>query len=182
MHFIAPPPARHRRGQFQAFCLVLALTGLVTSRPAAAAPASWAVDADGLWITPTNWSTNPALPGPADDVAISVPGDRLITLSGGGTQVINTLVSDERLTIGGTNTALQIGTTLKLNNTLTLTEGATLRGPSVTTTDGGSIVFASGVLDGVSMGTGTSLDLQTINGATMVAYNGLTLNGTMNLG
>jgi hypothetical protein len=78
---------------FRVFCCC---TLLMLGSAARAATVSWLPDADGLWITATNWSSNPALPGAGDDVTINVAGDRLITLSGGSSQTINSLVSNER--------------------------------------------------------------------------------------
>src|SRR3954447_19520474 len=92
---------------------------LMVSFHARAATVTWVPDADGAWITATNWSSNPALPGAADDVTINVAGDRLITLTGGSTQTIKSLLSSERFALN--NATLVIGTSAQFNNTLTIT-------------------------------------------------------------
>src|SRR5258706_11265738 len=113
-----------------------ALCGVFFGSTALAASVSWVPDADGLWITATNWSSSPLLPGAGDDVTISLAGDRLITLSGGSTQTIKSLTSNERMLVSGSGTTLVVGTTAQLNNTLTLA-GATLRGGAYTMSGGG---------------------------------------------
>jgi hypothetical protein len=51
------------------------------------APISWTPDADGFWDVAANWSSNPLLPGAADDVTIDVGGAvvRVITHRTGST-------------------------------------------------------------------------------------------------
>src|SRR3954447_15932383 len=92
---------------------------LTVSFQAPAATVTWVPDADGAWITATNWSSTLALPGVADDVTINVAGDRLITLTGGSTQTIKSLLSSERFALN--NATLVIGTSAQFNNTLTIT-------------------------------------------------------------
>ncbi|MDB5319981.1 MAG: tandem-95 repeat protein, partial [Phycisphaerales bacterium] len=154
-----------------------ALGVLSVASIARAASVSWVPDADGAWITPTNWSSNPALPGAADDVAISLAGDRLITLSGGSTQTIKSLNSNERLLLSGST--LVVGTTAQLTNTLTLS-GATLRGGAYTMSGGGSIIVQSGTFDGLTVN--GPIDVTTLNNANVDVLNSLVLNNVMSLG
>ena len=139
---------------------------------------TWVPDADGSWTTATNWSTTPALPGPTDDVTISPPGDRLITLSGGSTQSINSLIANDRLTVSGAS--LVVGTTAQVNNTLTLASNATLRGGVYTIANGSSLVVSDGNLNGLTVN--GAVDMASVNGAQLDVFNGLTLNGTMSIG
>src|SRR5206468_4162141 len=57
----------------------------------AAATVSWLPNADGFWHVAANWSSNPLLPGPTDDVVIDVGGAavRTITHSQGSTTVLS---------------------------------------------------------------------------------------------
>jgi hypothetical protein len=78
------------------------LTGIlvIICTTASAVQVNWSSPADGLWQTPSNWSSNPALPSFADDVLIDHPGELTVTLSS-GLQSIRQLVSEENLTISG---------------------------------------------------------------------------------
>jgi hypothetical protein len=62
----------------------------------------WVPDADGQWHVPSNWSSNPASPGPLDPVLIDVGGStvRTITHSQGDDQV-QSLWSEENLMLTG---------------------------------------------------------------------------------
>jgi hypothetical protein len=117
-----------------------------------AANVTWAVDADGTWTTATNWSSNPALPGVGDDVTISrAAGNFLVTLAS-GSQSINSLVSDERLTLTGGTLTLAAGSTV--NNTFTLA-GGTLGGPGALTLNAPA-TWDTGTLTSTVVGTGTN--------------------------
>ena len=48
---------------------------------------------DNLWGTAGNWSSNPSLPGAADDVTISIAANPTITVSGSFS--VKSLASDE---------------------------------------------------------------------------------------
>src|SRR5436309_644352 len=74
---------------------------------------------DNLWTTPGNWSGN-ALPGAADDVTISVVGNPTIVING-GTQTINSLTSDEAITLS--NGTLSVATTSQVNAVFALAGG-----------------------------------------------------------
>src|SRR5687768_15110817 len=79
------------------FCVSLAVT--TNPGPVSAAAVSW-IDATGFWDVAANWGSNPALPGPADDVTISVAGLQTITHRN-GTNTIQSLSSAENLAITG---------------------------------------------------------------------------------
>ncbi len=134
----------------------------------------WIVDDNGQWTVPSNWSSNPDLPGAADDVTIDRPaGDYLITLDS-GTQQINSLLTTERLTVSGSG-LLEIGTTATLNNTLTLNSG-TLRGGVWQSGNGSKIAATSGRIEGITLS--LDLDLTQVNGANLQVYDGLTLTNS----
>jgi hypothetical protein len=61
---------------------------------------NWTSAVDGLWQTPSNWSSNPALPGEFDDVLIDQPGTITVTLSS-GVHSVGQLTAEENLTISG---------------------------------------------------------------------------------
>jgi fibronectin-binding autotransporter adhesin len=89
-------------GQFLRKAFLIALAGAlqgacfcVTSpQTCAAADVTWIYDGDGAWSTPQNWSSNPSLPGPDDDVLIDQPGLLEINVVNVS---IHSLVSKERL-------------------------------------------------------------------------------------
>src|SRR5688500_13399277 len=111
---------RSRRRRIAA-AIAVAACGCVVGAPAGSARAAdvfWAVDANGQWTAASNWSSNPSLPGPADDVSINrSSGDYLITL-GNGSQTINSLVCNERFSlVGGT---LSLASASSFTNTFAL--------------------------------------------------------------
>jgi|GEM_PF-5198476 len=92
---------------------------------------------DLQWSNPLNWSGD-ALPGPTDDVTISVPGDVTILHSGGSTSV-RSLLSDESLSlVAGTLSVSAVSEvrgsfTTGLNSTLVVSgSSAVFRATSVT--------------------------------------------------
>jgi hypothetical protein len=108
------------------------LMTFLSSGPTQAATVSWILDGDGNWNSASNWSSNPSLPGPSDDVVISQPGFDTITLS--SIQGVNSLNCDETLQIAvGSQLSLasdsQINGSLSMSSTLanagTLTIGGT---------------------------------------------------------
>ena len=94
---------------------------------ASAAPVSWTGAGDGItWTNPANWSSNPALPGPADDVTINVAGTPSITLNANAS--IRSLNTSETLTITGLNRTLTISTTAVATANVTIDDGARISG------------------------------------------------------
>jgi hypothetical protein len=133
-----------------------------------AATVSWAVDSGGTWTTPANWSTS-ALPTSSDDVTLDRPNGTYTITVHSGTQSINSLTSNENLTVtGGT---LAVATTAQIGGSLTLLNGGTLAGGTWTTTGNGTIT-ATGTLNGVTLGGNL-----TISGGMLLVTNGLTLTG-----
>jgi len=138
--------------RYESTCAAIALLWAVAAT--SGAPVSWVVDSSGLWATPANWSSNPALPGSADDVTIDRPaGDFQITLSG-GTQHINSLLLNEALHVtGGT---LRANTTVSFSKSFNV-NGGTLMGGTYVATGSSGIGLGSGAGGGVSV-TGATLD------------------------
>jgi hypothetical protein len=134
---------------------------------------SWTGAGDGTsWTNPANWSTH-ALPGPADDVTISISGTPTIQLAS-GVQSINSLVTTNFVKLAGGT--LQIGTTAQIGANLTLA-GGTIMGGTFNETGGAVISLSTfgGKLDGVTIN--GVIDAATQSGKATV-YDGLTLNGT----
>ncbi|HEY7115285.1 MAG TPA: hypothetical protein VH475_01795, partial [Tepidisphaeraceae bacterium] len=162
--------------------LIAAALGLAVSALAARGDSvTWLPDADGLWMIPANWSGN-ALPGPMDKVTISVAGDRLITLSN-SSQLIRSLVSDERLTISNATLSLMAGA--QINNVLTLADGGTVAGGAITLGNGGRIVAENGRIANTTISGdidiaagGLTFDSLTLNGAALLSGSGGWLNAS----
>lgn len=106
---------RRRRALIVAATAVLSL-----SIPTGATPVSWAVDADGQWTSPSNWSTG-SLPAPGDDVTLDRPlGSYTISLTF-GSQAVRSLFANENLSISGGTLSLSAPSTV--NGPLSLTGG-----------------------------------------------------------
>src|SRR5262249_45418031 len=113
--------------------IALALLAVFSAAASAdAATVSWIVDADGSWTVPSNWSSNPSLPGPGDDVVISQPGFDTITLL--SAQSVNSLNCDETLQINSGG-QLSLAADSQIGGTLTL-NGGTLAGAGNVTIGG----------------------------------------------
>jgi|GEM_PF-4314962 len=95
--------------------------------------ATWIVDANGNWTTPTNWDTNPVVPGAVGDTVTfgdaATTTQRIITLDANetvsGITVNNTTWTDPDTRF------FHVGYKLQLNNQLTLSSG----GPGPVTID-----------------------------------------------
>jgi hypothetical protein len=123
------------------------------------AAVSWVSGASGTWQTATNWSSNPALPGSADDVTINQPGTLTITLAT-TPPAINSLNMAENLfsntlsdlfvgagggTISGTVT-FQAGKLISQTGTLQLQNTVNSDVSGLKTIAGGKMLFSPGVL------------------------------------
>ncbi|MBL8412915.1 MAG: hypothetical protein JNM42_00570, partial [Propionivibrio sp.] len=134
-----------------------------------AAPVSWVPDADGLWTTATNWSSNPSLPGSLDAVTIDVGGATVRTISfNSGSSGITSLTSEENLIFsGGTLSVSGAFVSGVINNTAATTiSGGTL------TLNGVSSLKTFTQSSGILNGTGAV----TISGASI--WTGGTMTGT----
>ena len=94
---------------------MLSIAGL--SGTASAAAVNWTTGGDGFWDIATNWSSNPTLPGAADDVTLDVAG--LVTITHrSGTTAINSLISQENLVVSGGNLTVANAFTNAANTTV----------------------------------------------------------------
>ena len=158
-----------------AICVIVLFLPAI-SNVAWSAPVSWVPDADGLWQTPVNWSSNPSLPGPADDVTIDRPAAITVTISSGNPSV-RSLTSMENLIVGGgTPLTLTVGEGGgQINGALTITPGAKLTSSGGMLQAGGTIMADRANLDAQSGGTLNLAALSSYtagNGTTMIRANG----------
>jgi autotransporter-associated beta strand protein len=92
--------------------LVLAATGVMSGVVRAQVSGTWAVDADGNWSTPANWSSNPQFPssGGVATFGTVATAPRTITLNVGVTLGGVTFDGANGYTIGGVSTMTLNGT------------------------------------------------------------------------
>ena len=106
---------------------------------------NWDFVGNGFWDIATNWSDD-ALPSTADDVTIDITGSDFVVTHRMGTTEINSLLSNESLTLTGGSITVQ-GTT-DINGLLTISGGTTnLNGISLIE----NINLSSGTLSGSSI-------------------------------
>ena len=176
--------------------LAAAVAALATT-PTQSATVDW-IGGSSFWDLVTNWSSNPLLPGAADDVVIDVAGAQTVThRSGTNTVASLSILDDDRLAVsGGALTvagsfASIAGTTLS-GGTLTL-NGASAMGSfaqsgGVLAGSGAlAIAGASSWLAGTQTGTGTTRydSALALGGAGAKAISGgrtVELNGTTTWG
>ena len=138
----------------------------------------WTGAGDGVnWTDARNWSSNPALPGPADDVVVPASAGTIHLAS--GNQSVHTILGSEALSLdgGSLNVVQQANwfTSVTLN-------GGTLKGGLWTLKPGFSMIATSAdnTLDDVSL-TGT-LDLSTQVDAQVTVLEGLRVTGNVLIG
>ncbi len=122
---------RHTR-IFAGYTLVVACV----SMPAMAAPVSWINDSDGQWNVATNWSSNPATPGPADDVTINRPAANPIINHSGNIDTINSLSLSETLLMTGGNLNLTNASVVNASGNLSMQFGTVAIGAPGLTVNG----------------------------------------------
>ena len=175
-----------------AHALLLAFGGAL-AMPALADAINW-TDTTGFWDVATNWSSNPLLPGAADDVTIDVAGTQTITVRSPDNITINSLsiTGDETLAITGgslsTGVLNNTGTVNITSGTLNFTGGnsgkmnfnggvANLTG-TLTLTD--TVRFSGGQLvGGTVQESGANGLIFTSSGGTL---DGVTVRGAMTVG
>jgi hypothetical protein len=117
--------------------------------PLRAAAVSWSVDQGGYWHDAANWTSNPNLPGPSDDVTIDRgPSDITVSFYSTRSESIRSLICNESLDLG--LGSLSIAEASQINGELGL------KGGSLT---GSGEVVVSGRLtwiDGSMTGSGTT--------------------------
>ncbi len=132
---------------------------------------TWINPAGGFWDDTANWEGG-QLPGPNDNVLIDVPANVTITHRQ-GTTVINRLISREAFALtGGT---LDVNTTIQVDNSFTIGNGATLARARVLPGAGGQGVTVAGfgTFDAVTL----TADVTVPDTAELSVENGLTLDG-----
>ncbi len=120
------------------------------------------IGGDGFWNDPANWSTG-AVPGPNDDVLISVPGSVTVQYDGQNEliQQIRSLISDENMIVRGGNSG-------EVGSGLAVAEASQIRG---------NLLIESGQLGGD--GRITLSGVTTWNGGMLFGTGGVTNNGAM---
>src|SRR5580658_731504 len=143
---------------------------------------SWIGSASGFWDVASNWSSDPALPGPTDTVTIDVPGTGTVTYRT-GTDVIASL-SISGLT-GGTDNFAVTGGSLTISGGFSSTTDTTLSSGTLSV-GGTSILAAFSQSGGLLTGSGTVTVTSVANlssgtesgGGTTVAQDGAALTTT----
>ena len=152
--------------------LIAGLLLLQASTDVRGAPVSWVPNADGLWQTAANWSSNPSLPGAADDVTIDRPAVITVTLSS-GVPSIRSLTSQENLIIGGPSLTIGAGGG-QINGALTVGPLATLTSSGGTFQAAGAVVANSANLRAIAGGT---LNLSTLTSYSSSTQTAIVANG-----
>jgi hypothetical protein len=149
---------------------------------------TWANDVSGDWDNPSMW-TGGAVPGPGDDAVIGF-SDITVTHASSASDSVNSLTSQGAIAITGGS--LSVASTSSINNTLSLSSGATLTGAGDITVSGlfdwesGALVGPQGsslTADGGILSNGGNLDGRTLDnvGAATFASTPAGLDGGFNL-
>ena len=152
------------------------LSCALVALPAAAVPVSW-IGGNGNWNVAANWSSNPALPGPTDDVSNATG---FTITHGTGADVIHSFVSTGPFVLSGGSLSGSDPTlsTFQVNNTFNLS-GGTLRDFLVLPGVGAPAIIvnnsSNNFLDNVRVNI-APLDMSAAGVIRVV--NGLTLNST----
>jgi RHS repeat-associated protein len=138
----------------------------------------WANPSGGDWDTATNWSLG-HVPLSTEDVQITLAGTYTVTHSQSTSDSVNSIVSNEALTLSAGT--LSVATTVQVNNTFTLS-GGTLAGGTILAGTGGQGLTATtnSILNGVTVD--SNLELAQTGNAKLTIDGGLVLNGTMFVG
>ena len=126
--------------------LALAVMTALGASPTFAADVNWVTDGDGNWAAASNWSSNPLLPGSADDVTLDVSGDTRRTATINTAVSISSLASQENL-------VLAAGGSLTLANSSAVEgdfqlSGGNLAGAGTVTLNGANSSWSSGAMSG----------------------------------
>ncbi len=113
--------------------------------PAFASVVIWNVDSDGYWQDASNWSSNPNLPGSADDVTIDRTVGITVTHSQ-GSDTIDSLTCNEALVISGGS--LSISNAVQINSNFTINGGEVDFSGGSTSSVPGAATFSSGSIGG----------------------------------
>ena len=138
----------------------------------------WTGAGDGFsWTDARNWSSNPALPGPQDDVTVALPTGTIHL--GSGDQSVHSLISSMGISLDGGSLSVAAVATETARVTL---NGGELKGGTWTLAGTGTMLatVADSTLDGVTVN-GT-LNLSTQDGSQVTVLDGLTVNGSVLIG
>jgi RHS repeat-associated protein len=136
---------------------------------------SWAVDRDGAWDDPANWSTG-RVPRAEDDVIVDRPAGNFTITVRQDTAAAHSLLTNETLVVSGG--VLAVGTTVGGAGSVRLA-GGILRGGTVLPGMTVHATTAGGTLDGVTVD--GELNLTDADARAIVTH-GLVLDGTARLG
>ncbi len=159
------------------FCLALTIASLpfLLTSSLSADSVQWVLDVDGNWEDAANWSSNPSLPASGDDAVIDVGGATVRTITiGSGTQSVNTLTSQENVTLAGGHLTLANGGVVNGALSLGVTRNLTINGGSFaaagsTNLDGGNVFAAGGSIVDLSAATSYVTDTGTNSNRTLRA-------------
>ena len=142
-----------------------AVTALLAATGLHAATVTWTgAGGDSFWHNSTNWGGG-VLPGPADDVSISLAGASVVFSQ--GTNTVRSVTSSRPLTILGGSLTSTNG--FNLNSTIFTFIGGTLGVTNLATLNGGTAAFQGGQIVG---------QLKLVNGG-VVFSNNATATGTV---
>ncbi len=134
---------------------------------------TWINPGGGDWDTPSNWSTD-ALPGPADDVVISMPGITVTHSSSAPDSVNSLTITSNRSALDISDGSLAFNTTSSIAGSLTLSNASlgvagdlTVSGPMAWT---GGTIAGGGTLSaqgGLALGSSGDEVTETLDGVAL---------------
>ena len=113
-----------------------------------AAAVYWTADSDGLWHVASNWDSNPALPGPADDVTIDRSSVTITVTHSTGTDSINSLNCQEGFVLSGGT--LSVASDSSLSGSTTVSSSGILTGSGLVTFNGPA-TWSGGTMSGAGV-------------------------------
>ncbi|MGN6367592.1 MAG: hypothetical protein ACTHN5_04960 [Phycisphaerae bacterium] len=130
--------------------IALAACTAASAHAAYAADVSWVSSAGGDWNIASNWSSNPLLPGASDDVTIAALSPITVALYGGSPS-IQSLTSNNILTLAGGS--LSVANTLQINSngTLNVNQNSTLQNATLLAVGNGSLHSNGGTFSNVTL-------------------------------
>ena len=136
--------------------MLMLATVIFASATLPAATVNWNTDSSGSWSTAVDWTSNPNLPGTADDVVIDRPTAAVTITHSGASDSINNLTCNETLVLS--SGALDVVKVMRINGGCTLS-GGTLGGGG-TVQVAGTMNWNGGTIEsvgGVSVASGGNL-------------------------
>src|SRR5262245_20463921 len=140
----------------------------------------WAVDADGFWDVPTNWSTG-QVPGPNDDVVLDRATPVTVTHRT-GSDTVRSVTGRDQLAV------TSFGSTLTVTGTVDVAGGVTVFGAGTLSQAhllaGTTVRSVQGTLDRTTVDGTIDLGADMPQGTArwLTVTGGMTLNGTLLLG